>query len=115
MSTPSAPAPFDLASGPFRLGAAGGGRFTAEGPLIFTSARAARQLGLEALARTPERRLEMDCQGVTAADSAGLALLLDWLAVARSHGHSLRYLHLPPGLIALARISEVNELLERGV
>jgi len=115
MSAPSPPVPFDLTSGPFRLGAAGGGRFTAEGPLVFTSARAARQLGLEALEQAPEKRLEMDCQGVTATDSAGLAVLLDWLAVARSHGHSLRYLHLPAGLIALARISEVNEMLERGV
>ena len=115
MSTPSPPAAFDLTSSPFRLGSAGEGRFTAEGPLVFGSARAARQLGLDALTHASERRLEMDCQGVTATDSAGLAVLLDWLAVARSMGHSLRYLHLPAGLIALARISEVNEMLERGV
>jgi len=30
-------------------------------------------------------------------------------------GRTLRYTHLPAGLVALARISEVEELLERGV
>jgi phospholipid transport system transporter-binding protein len=112
MSRKSAPA-FDLTSGPFRLGAAGNGRFTAEGPLTFASARAARQLGLEALAGADS--LEIDCQGITNCDSAGLAVMLDWLALAKSRGRSLAFRHLPPGVAALGRISEVIELLERGV
>jgi phospholipid transport system transporter-binding protein len=49
------------------------------------------------------------------ADSAGLAVLLDWLSAAKSAGRSLRYAHLPQELVALARISEVDELLARGV
>jgi hypothetical protein len=35
--------------------------------------------------------------------------------VARRAGHSLRYAQLPQGLAALARISDLEELLERGV
>jgi phospholipid transport system transporter-binding protein len=115
MSMPPPAAAFDLTSGPFRLATAAPGHFTAEGPLTFVSARRARALGLEALAAASEQQLEIDCQGVTAADSAGLAVLLDWLAVAKAHGRSLRLLHLPAGLIALGRISEISELLERGV
>ena len=42
-------------------------------------------------------------------------MLLDWLATARAKGRGLRFDHLPPGLAALGRISEVNELLARGV
>lgn len=114
--SPQSPAPaFDLTSGPFRLAAAGDGRFTAEGPLTFASARQARELGLEALAAPDAQRLEVDCQGITSSDSAGLAVLLDWLAVAKALGRSLAFRHLPPGLAALGRISEVIELLERGV
>src|SRR5579859_3190625 len=105
---------FDLTSGPFRLVAAGRGRFTAAGPLTFASARAARQLGLQAFEGAGAEALEVDCQGITSCDSAGLAVLLDWLAVSKSRGHSLLFSHLPPGVAALGRISEVIELLERG-
>lgn len=110
----SAPA-FDLTSGPFSLAAGEGGRLLAEGPLTFASARRARELGLDALEAAADGGLVIDCQGVTASDSAGLAVLLDWLAAARAQCCSLRYTHLPQGLAALGRISEVNELLERGV
>lgn len=108
-------APFDLTAGPFSLAAGGSGRFLAEGPLTFGTARAARQLGLDALDRVTDGALVIDCQGITAADSAGLAVLLDWLAAARAQGRTLSFAHLPQGLAALGRISDVNELLERGV
>jgi phospholipid transport system transporter-binding protein len=110
------PAPaFDLTAGPFSLAAGEGGRLLAEGPLTFANARRARELGLDALDSAADGGLVIECQGVTAADSAGLAVLLDWLAAAKAQGRSLRFTHLPQGLAALGRISEVNELLERGV
>ena len=111
---PQAPPP-DLTPGSFRLAADGNGRLLAEGPLTFASARRARELGLEAIAASGGGALLIDCQGIAASDSAGLAVLLDWLAAARAQGRSLRLVHLPQGLAALGRISEVSELLERGV
>lgn len=114
MSPPSVP-PFDLTAGPFSLAADGSGCFLAKGPLIFGTARGARELGLDALEAGSDGALLIDCQGITASDSAGLAVLLDWLAAARAQGRSLRFTHLPQGLAALGRISDVNELLERGV
>ena len=110
----AAPTP-DLTPGPFRLAAAGSGPLRAEGPLTFASARRARQLGLEAIAAASDGALLIDCQGISVSDSAGLAVLLDWLAAARAQQRSLRFVHLPQGLAALGRISEVSELLERGV
>jgi phospholipid transport system transporter-binding protein len=110
----SAPA-FDLTAGPFSLAAGGSGQLLAEGPLTFKSARQARDLGLEAIDAAGDGALVIDCQGITASDSAGLAVLLDWLAAANAQGRSLRFTHMPQGLAALGRISEVNELLERGV
>jgi phospholipid transport system transporter-binding protein len=105
---------FDLTSGPFTL-AAGEGALLAEGPLTFASARHAREVGLAALARGGTGPLIVDCKGVTACDSAGLTVLIDWLAAARAQRRALRFAHLPQGLRALGRISEVEELLERGV
>ena len=42
-------------------------------------------------------------------------MLLEWLGFAKRAGRSMRYTHLPEGLAALAAISDVRELLERGV
>jgi phospholipid transport system transporter-binding protein len=102
-------------AGAFRLAAAAPGTLSAEGPLTFASARRAYEQGAAALAHTAAAKLEIDCRGVTVTDSAGLAVLLEWLSVAKRAGRSLRYAQLPQGLAALARISEVEDLLERGV
>jgi len=116
MSSPAQPARAShLPSGPFRLAEVASGRLAAEGPLTFASARAAWRLGLEALQGGAAVPLEIDCRGIMPSDSAGLAVLLDWLAIAKSQGRALRFSNLPPGLAALGRISEVSELLERGV
>jgi phospholipid transport system transporter-binding protein len=53
----------------------------------------------------------MDLGGVSAGDSAGLALLIEWLSVARGIGRPLRYQNIPSQLQQLARLSEVEELL----
>jgi phospholipid transport system transporter-binding protein len=99
----------------FRLSAGASGGFAAAGPLVFATATAACAEGLATLAAAAGAELEVDCGGITAADSAGLAVLLEWLGAARRAGRRLRYSHLPEGLLALSRISEVEELLERGV
>jgi phospholipid transport system transporter-binding protein len=102
-------------AGAFRLAAGAPGALSAQGPLTFASARRACELGAAALVHATGAKLEIDCHAITASDSAGLAVLLEWLSVARRAGRSLRYTRLPPGLAALARISELEDLLERGV
>ncbi len=88
---------------------------SAEGALTFASARRAWDLGAQVLAHAARGALEIDCRGISASDSAGLVVLLAWLGVAKRTGLSLRYTHLPEGLASLARISEVEDLLARGV
>ena len=110
-----APTGRDGSTGPFRLVATANGQLAAQGPLTFATARRAHEEGLRSLSSTAARELEVDCAGITLSDSAGLAVLLDWLGAATRAGRSLRFRHLPPGLVALGRISEVEELLERGV
>jgi len=48
---------------------------------------------------------------VPAVDSAGLALLIDWLAIARARSCQLHYEKPGATLLALARLSEVEPLL----
>jgi phospholipid transport system transporter-binding protein len=91
------------------------GVLRAEGALTFATARAALATGVAALSAAATDAVEIDCRAVNPADSAGLAVLLDWLAAARGAGRSLRYVNLPQDLEGLAHISEVEELLQRGV
>lgn len=58
-----------------------------------------------------DKFLQMDLSDVGQADSAGLALLIDWLATAQQLGKELRYVNLPPTLQSLAQLSEVTGLL----
>jgi phospholipid transport system transporter-binding protein len=104
----------DGAPAVFRLAPASGGGLSAQGPLTFATARGARLAGLAAL-RGASGATRIDCSRVTSADSAGLAVLLDWLAGARLAGVSLQFTSLPQDLTALGRISEVEQLLARGV
>jgi len=57
------------------------------------------------------RRLEVSLEGVEKSNSAALALLLQGLELARRSGCELRYKEIPPPLLALARMSNVERLL----
>ena len=57
------------------------------------------------------RAVVIDLAGVTGSDSSGLALLIEWLSVAKGAGRALRYDNMPSQLHQLARLSEVEELL----
>jgi phospholipid transport system transporter-binding protein len=91
------------------------GKLAVRGPLTFVTARRARDTGLAALRGASAREIEIDCSGITSSDSGGMTVLLDWLAFAKGSGRSLRFVSLPEQLKALARISDVEELLEKGV
>lgn len=56
-------------------------------------------------------QVELDLAGVTATDSAGLAVLLAWVDGARKRGHRLRYVQLPEQLLGIAKITETAALL----
>ncbi len=90
--------------------AAGPGMYRLHAPLRFASVARLRSAGL-ALIAGAAGDLTLDLAAVPAVDSAGLALLIDWLAAARAAGKRLRYAQAPQALIALARLSEVEPLL----
>ena len=53
----------------------------------------------------------VDLAGVTELDSSLLAMLLAWLREAAQAGRTLRLDHLPGGLITIAQLYGVDELL----
>lgn len=79
------------------------------GSLHFTTVSALLALGVEAI--DADRAAVIDLAGVTGSDSSGLALLIEWLSVAKGAGRTLRYDNIPSQLHQLARLSEVEELL----
>lgn len=93
----------------FRIARAGDGRLAASGPLDFATAAAALRAGLGLM--TGNRAWTIDLSGVTAGDSAGLAVLVEWMSAARARGASVRYASVPAQIVAIARISDLEGLL----
>lgn len=90
-------------------------RVELRGALVFASAAAAHAEGLRHLAAVAAGGgVDFDCAALSDADSAGLAVLIEWKAAARRRGVRLRYTALPDSLVRLARISDVERLLLAG-
>jgi phospholipid transport system transporter-binding protein len=94
------------------------GHFEVEGALTTPYIARLRAAGLAALRADPAGKaaglgaeLMVDLGKITRVDSAGLALLIDWLAAAQQSGRRLRYSGGPPTLRALARVSNVENLI----
>ena len=90
---------------------AGAGRFNVRGRLTFATARQAVEVGLRAFGGDSGSTIEVDLGEVSAGDSAGLAVLLQWLAWARRRSVALSFVRIPESIRAMARISEIESLL----
>ncbi len=89
---------------------AGPGQYRLHGAMTMATVTGLRSEGLQLFARG-QGAIEVNLGDVQRADSGGLALLVDWLAWARRAQRALRYSALPPALLALARLSDVEQLL----
>ena len=79
------------------------------GVLDFTSANDALE-SVSSYIRA-NNALDIDLAGVVESNSAGLALLIEWLAVARREGHSVTFHHIPDSLRQLAGVCQVDGLI----
>jgi phospholipid transport system transporter-binding protein len=95
--------------GPVSIEALGEGRFRVGGALHAETVTELLERS-EALFQGATR-LEIDFAGVAEGDSAGMALLIEWLRRARHHHQEIHFKNVPTQIAALARISEVEELL----
>lgn len=55
--------------------------------------------------------LDIDLRDVQRADSAGVALLVEWAGEARRRAVPIRYLNVPAQMLAIARVSSLDQIL----
>jgi phospholipid transport system transporter-binding protein len=92
-----------------KLESLGGGRFRVSGVLDATTVGDLLKQSKDRFANL--ERLEVDLVGVSDGDSAGLALLIEWLRLAKNAKQEISFANMPGQIGALARISEVEDLL----
>jgi len=66
---------------------------------------------LQAAMRSADDGCRIDLGGVTRSDSAGLALLLEAVRIARQSGQELRLTEVPAQITAMARVADVANVL----
>jgi phospholipid transport system transporter-binding protein len=84
-------------------------QFAVSGKLSFDTVSELMQQGTALFANASN--VDIDLSSVTHADSAGLALLLEWLRYGKHNNKVVRYQNLPAQLTSLAAISEVDAML----
>ena len=90
----------------------GDGRFTLSGHMTFST--------VDKILRQSEgpfseyAQIEVDLSGIEHADSAGLALLLEWITWANHTVREIRFVEIPAKIRAIAETTEVEKLLKRG-
>src|SRR5687767_4520325 len=96
-------------AGPAKLEALGNGRFKVSGAL--NAETVTDLLARSEAAFKDAASLDIDLANVPEGDSAGLALLIEWLRRARQQNRQIHFANVPAQIAALARISEVEKLL----
>ncbi len=96
----------------FKLEDLGEGRFVLSGEMTFDTAERILHASEEPFEE--HTRIEVDLSGVEKADSAGLALLLEWITWANHTVREIRFNDMPERVLAIARTTEVENLLKRG-
>ncbi|RZV37943.1 MAG: STAS domain-containing protein [Chromatiales bacterium] len=90
----------------------GDGRFAVSGELTFDTAEKILRASEEYF--EDHTQIEVDLSEITASDSAGLALLLEWVTWANHSVREIRFAGMPEKILAIARTTEVEALLTRG-
>jgi phospholipid transport system transporter-binding protein len=90
----------------------GNGKFTLSGRMKFDTA--ADILKESEVMFEEHTLIEVDLSGVTETDSAGLALMLEWITWANHTVREIRFTGTPAKIDAIAKTTEVDHLLKRG-
>ncbi len=93
----------------FELVDRGEGRFALNGDMSFATANDILRKSEQLFGR--HGSLEIDLAGVGKADSAGLALIVEWKSQAVNRSAGIRFSNVPDSLLAIARTSEVQDLI----
>ena len=93
----------------FDLQDLGEGRFELSGDMSFETADQIFKSSESSFGQY--QALEIDLTKVRKADSAGLALLLEWKAQANQRAGEIKFIGIPDSLVAIAVTTEVSDLI----
>ena len=94
---------------PAYLETLGEGKFIVRGELDFGTVEALWQQANGQFQAYPSVRI--DLSAVDRADSAGVALLVEWLREAKARGQSLQFVNTPAQMLAIFRVTDLEDLL----
>jgi phospholipid transport system transporter-binding protein len=96
----------------FELVDNGGGKFSLDGRMTFGTAGQILRESEDLF--EPHTRIEVSLAGVTASDSAALALMLEWITWANHTVREISFTDVPEKINAIAKVTEVDSLLTKG-
>ena len=100
----------DVASEPLaNIDSSTQGQLSVNGELGFESVPGLYSSSLKYFQNNPN--LDIDLAGVTHTDSAGVALLIEWLRQARRQNCTIKFHNIPSQLLAIARVCGVAKIL----
>lgn len=85
------------------------GCFILKGVLSFQTVPVIWRHGMDVFRTAPS--LVLDLENVTRSDSAGLALLIEWMRFARSLNKPISYINMPSQMLAIARACSLDNIL----
>jgi phospholipid transport system transporter-binding protein len=88
------------------------GSYQVTGHLVFDTVRDLLRSSADVL--QTESQQSIDLSGVASADSAGLALLIEWYCAAENAKRTVRFIGVPNQLRALAKLSNLETVLPLG-
>ena len=95
----------------FTLQDLGEGRFSLAGQVSFHTAETILRESTKLFAA--HEHIRVDLSAVERTDSAGLALLLEWISQASKSGQQIEFDEIPEKIHAIAETAEIDELLMR--
>ena len=87
-------------------------RFLIRGDLNFSNVMSIYRKSVQPSQHCPE--LVFDFSQLTSSDSAGLALIIEWIKLSRQLNKPIRFAHLSSDLMSIAKAAGIDELLTSG-
>jgi len=84
------------------------GQFTIHGELTFDTVQQLNIRGCQLIDASPLPIF--DCKQVSNSDNSGLALILSWIKYAKSVHKSIQFFNIPPQLLAIAKVSGLQDI-----
>lgn len=86
------------------------GQFKVSGEMTFATVTGLLAQSRELFAQA-SGSIEVELEAVERVDSAGLALLIEWMREARTQGKTIRFSRLPAQMMAIATASDLESIL----